>query len=68
MGKKIWTREEYDTQHLRVPPKKNLILNHYMISAWWLNMMDGTEHYVIHPGAIENLLTMANNLITFGYT
>ena len=41
---------------------------HYIISACWLHLLDGLKHYVIHLGAIEQLLVMTNNLMNPGYT
>ena len=46
---------------------KNLILTHYMFSVWWLHLLYGLGDYVIHPGAIEQVMVMTNNIITLGY-
>ena len=60
-------REVYDAQHLREFPSQNIILKYYMISAWWLHLLGVLMHYVIHPGAIEQVMVMTNNIITLGY-
>ena len=39
-----------------------------MISALWLRLLDGLEHYVILPGAVANILLMTNNIMDLGYT
>ena len=54
------------SQQLTSFPKENLILMHYMLSAWWLHLMYGLGHYVIHPGAIEQVLVMTKNIMTLG--
>ena len=41
---------------------------HYMISVRWLHLLDRLGHYIIQTGAIEQVLVMARNLMTFGYT
>ena len=38
---------------LRAFPKENLILAHYILSAWWLHLMEIMVHYVVQPGEIE---------------
>ena len=62
------TRERDDYLFLRDFSKDNLILVHYIISEWWLHLLEGLLHYVIHPGAIEQVLVITNNIITLGYT
>ena len=64
----ICTREGHKPQHLRVFPKKNLVLTHYMISALWLHLLSGLGHYDICPQDIEQVMVIFSNLITFGYT
>ena len=49
-------------------PKENLTIAHYIIRARWLHLLDGLKHYIIHPGEIEQVLLMTNNIITLGYT
>ena len=68
MGGHICTREVYDPLCLRSFPEENLILTHYMLSALWLNLLDGLGHYVILPGAIGQVLATTNNIMTLGYT
>ena len=60
--------ERDDYPCIRYFPKENLIIVHYIISAWWLHLLEGLLHYVIHPGAIEQVLVITNNIITLGYT
>ena len=64
----IFKREGYDPQHLRALPNITLILKNYILSVWWLHLLAGLGHHVIPPGAIENVLVMANNLVRFVYT
>ena len=47
--------------------KKNLILTHCMLTAWWLNILDGLGNYIILPGEMEQLLVMTIYLATLGY-
>ena len=61
-------REGNYPQHLRAFPIKNLILTHYMLSACWLNILDGLGHHVICPGSIEQVMVMNNNIMILGYT
>ena len=61
-------REGYYSLFLMAFPKDNLIIAHYMLIAWWLHLLDGLRYCVIHPGAIEQVLVIANNIITLGYT
>ena len=62
------TREVDDSQKLRALTEKNLILTHYMINTWWLQLLDGLRRYVIRPGSIKQVLLMTNNIMTLGYT
>ena len=62
------TREGDGSLCLRAFPKYNLILTHYMISAWWLHPLDRLVQYVIILGAIEQVLLTTNNIMTIGYT
>ena len=39
---------------------------HYMISVWWLNLLDGLGQYVTLPVDIEQVVVMTNNIITLG--
>ena len=39
-----------------------------MLSAWLLHLLDGLGHYVILPGAIEQVLVTTKNITTLGYT
>ena len=41
---------------------------HYIISMWWLNLLNELGHYVIRLGEIEQMILMTNNIITLGYT
>ena len=47
---------------------ENLVLTQYMLNTWWLLLLDGLGHYIIHQGEIEQVLGMTNNIITLGYT
>ena len=66
MGGLRCKREGDDPQHLRIFPKQKLILTHYILSTLCLKLLNGLWHYVIRQGAIEQVLVMANNLITLG--
>ena len=55
-------------QHLRVFPKKNIILTNYTIGTWWLHLLAGLGHYVIWKGEVEHVLVTSKKLRTFGYT
>ena len=68
MGGHIHIKEEDDSQHLRKFPNKNLILTHYMLRAWWLNLLDGMVYHVIRLGKIEQVLLMNTNIMTMFYT
>ena len=52
MGRHSLMREGDDSLRLRAFPEENTILAHYMLSEWWLNLMDGMGHYIILPGAL----------------
>ena len=67
MGRRRCARYGDDPQHLRALPEKNLILVHYMLNTWWLHLLEVLGRYAIRPGAIEQVLVMTNNIITFGY-
>ena len=47
MGRHRRMREGHDYPFIRSFPKENLILTHYMLSAWWLHLLDGLGLYVI---------------------
>ena len=55
--------EGYEPQFLKVSPKQDLILKHYMIIMWRINLLEG----YIRPGAIKHILGMATKLMTLGY-
>ena len=38
------TSEGHESICIRAFPKENLILTHYMFSAWWLNLLDRLGH------------------------
>ena len=57
-----------DSLRLTSFPNKNLILKHYMLGAWWLQLLDGLGHYVMCPREIEELLLMNNIITNLGYT
>ena len=67
MGEQRITSDLYESQHLRDFPEKNLIPTHYMLRAWWLNLLDGMVYHVIRLGKIEQVLLMNNNIATLGY-
>ena len=50
VGGNMRMREVHDSLCLRAFPKDNIILTHYMLSAWWLHITDGLLHYIICPG------------------
>ena len=50
---------------LRDFPNYNSILTHYLISAWLLHLLDILGNYVILPGAVEKVLVITNNIMTF---
>ena len=62
------TRERHESICIRAFPKENLILTHYMLSTWWLHLLNGLGQYVIFPGSISHILMMTNNVIALGYT
>ena len=68
MGGHRHTRDGYESLCLRDLPKDNLILTLYMLSAWWLHLLDGLGHYVIPLGEFSKILVMDNNITTLGYT
>ena len=68
MGGQRRTREVHEYLFLRASPKENIILTYYTISAWWLHLLDGLEHYVIYPGEVSQILVMTNNITNLGYT
>ena len=41
---------------------------HYMISAWWLHLLNGLGHYFIRLDTIEQVLVMTNNIMTLSHT
>ena len=61
------TEEVDDYICLRAFPKENFILTHYMLSAWWLHLLDGLLHCVIRPGEVAQILVITNNTMTLGY-
>ena len=40
MGRHRSVREVHGSIYSRAVPKDNLIVTHYMISAWWLHLLD----------------------------
>ena len=68
MGACRFTMEGDDSQHLRAFPEENPILAHYILSAWWLHLLNVLGHYVIRPGEIEQFMVMNNNIMTLGCT
>ena len=61
----IKTRRLDDPPHIKVFPKKNFILAHCMLRAWWLHLLAELGHYVIRSENIEQLLVITNNLTAF---
>ena len=39
-----------------------------MLITWWLHLMDGIGHYIIHLGSVAQILVTNNNVTTLGYT
>ena len=68
MGRCRRKRWIYSHPCLEASPKENLILTHYMLTAWWIKCLDGLGNYIIFPGSMEQLLVMTTNLNTLGYT
>ena len=68
MGGHRRTREGDDSIFLRALPKENIILAHYMLSAWWLHLLDGLGPYGIRQGEVSKIMVMTNNIMTLGYT
>ena len=68
MGGHRRTREVDDSLCLRAFPRDNIILTHYMLSAWWLHLLDRLGHYVIRPEEVAHIIVMTNNNMTLGYT
>ena len=68
MGRHRRTSEVDDYLYLRVLLKENLIPTHYILCTWWLHFMDRLRQYVIHPGAVAQILVMTNNIIPLAYT
>ena len=68
MGRNRRAREVNNSLCLGAFPKKNLILTHYMLSAWWLQIMDVLGHYLIHLEVMKQVLVMNNNIMALGYT
>ena len=67
MGGHRHTKEGNDSLCLRSLPKYNLIFMHYMLSAWWLHLLDSIVKYIIRPLSVVQILVMTNNM-TLGYT
>ena len=68
MGRHRRTGEGHDSLCIRAFPKENLVLTQYMISTWWLHLLDRLVHYTIRPGEIAQILIMNNNTTNLGYT
>ena len=68
MGGHICTRKVHDSLCLRSFPKENIILTNYMLSAWWLHLLDRLGHYIIHPGEVAHIMVIKNNIMDLGYT
>ena len=58
MGGHIHMRKGDNYLCLRDFPKDNLILKHYMISAWRFQLLDGLGYYAICSGAVAQNLVM----------
>ena len=37
-----------------------------MLILWWLQIIDGLGNYVIHPGAVAQILLMTKNIMNLG--
>ena len=68
MGGFRCTSEGDDSLCLKALSKKNLILTHYMLSAWWLQIMYVLGHNFIHLEVMKQVLVMNNNIMALGYT
>ena len=55
-------------QCLKYFPKQNLILAHYMIRSWWIQLIVGLLHYAILPRSSEQVVVITNILMDLGYT
>ena len=67
MGRHRCTRQVHNSLCLRAFPKDNLILKHYMFSAWWLHNPGVLIHYVIHLELVAQKLVINNSIVTLGY-
>ena len=68
MGGHRFTREGHESLCLKAFPKENLILAHYVLNTWWLQLLEGLGHYVIRPGSVAHILYMIKNIMNLGYT
>ena len=55
MNRHRCAREEHDSICIRSFPKYNIILMHYMMSAWCLHILDVLGHYIIRPGSFAQI-------------
>ena len=49
-------------------PEQHLVLTHYMLSLWWMNFLTGLVHYLIQPGAVDQVMVMTTSLVDMSYT
>ena len=68
MGGQRHMGERDDCLCLRASPEDDIILTHYMISAWWSHLMGVLGHYVICLGVVKQIFLMTNNIMILGYT
>ena len=48
--------------------RENIILADYMLSTWWLRLMELIGHYIIFPSIVAQIIVMTNNIMNLGYT
>ena len=60
-------RDRDISQCLKVLPNKYLILVHYMLSAWWSQLLSVFGHYMIQPGESEKVMVMTTGLMDLGH-
>ena len=68
MGGFQCTREVDVSQWPKYFPEQHLVLTHYMLSLWWMNFLTGLVHYLIQPGAVDQVMVMTTSLVDMSYT
>ena len=68
MGVKWLMGEGDNYQFLKYLCKKDIILTQYMLSARWMNFMEGLRHYMIRTGEVDQVMVLSTSLTELGYT